>query len=91
MAVTRKYRKRGESNSGINAVMKLIKWERVPAPTVAKQLQTVRTYRLHDEPTEILIIGDDGKKGIAVYEGYKNLGYFDTLSEAKRFVYNKFR
>jgi hypothetical protein len=90
MATYRKHRKIGETNAGINKVMKLIKSERVPAPTVKRQLQTIRTYRLLDEPTEILIIGDNGKKGLAVYEGYKPLGYFDTLDEAKRFVYNKY-
>jgi hypothetical protein len=93
MATYRKHRKLGETNAGINKVMKLIKSERSPAPTVARQMQTIRTYHLLDNEADILIIGDDKKgkkKGIAVYEGYKHLGYFDTLDEAKRFVYNKY-
>lgn len=71
MAARRIYKKPIKSPS--NEFMRLIRMERVPAPTAKGQLQTVRKYRLHDEPMDILIIGDEvkGKKGLAVFAGTK--------------------
>ena len=53
----------------------------------------MRTYKIKETPhTEFLIIGDEkkGKKNIAVYEGYINIGYFSTLSDAKQALLMKY-
>jgi len=79
-------------------VMKLVSTERVKAPTVAGQMETIRTYKevagTGKGGMTILIIGDEERKNtilkpIAVYFGHVNQGYFKTLEEAKQFVYNK--
>lgn len=71
--------------------MKLVKIERVKAPTVKGQPTTIRKYKLKDEPTEVLIIGDEGSpKGLAVFVGYTNIGYFNTLDAAKNALWKKY-
>lgn len=73
--------------------IKLIKSERIKSPTAKGQIETVRTYKIKETPhTEFLIIGDEkkGKKNIAVYEGYINIGYFSTLSDAKQALLMKY-